>query len=116
MYANPKEERIWRPSGPAHAEETLVFHLAPSRTTNEDLLLDFLLYRHFFVLKPNPLTMEIFGTPSAYINSLSPSSAARDPRVQLPSTTDPPGPNNPPKQLVWLVSIILCVLSVVVKC
>ncbi|EED12501.1 short chain dehydrogenase/reductase family protein [Talaromyces stipitatus ATCC 10500] len=47
--------------------------------------------------------MEIFGSPPTNINALSPSSAARDPRVQLPTTTDPPGPNNPPKQLVWLI-------------
>lgn len=47
--------------------------------------------------------MEIFGSPPTNITTLSPSSAARDLRVQLPTTTDPPGPNNPPKQLVWLV-------------
>jgi hypothetical protein len=35
---------------------------------------------------------------------LSPESAASDPKLRLPSTTDPPGPQNPPKQLVWVVS------------
>jgi hypothetical protein len=32
--------------------------------------------------------------------------ASREPRLHLPSTTDPPGPQNPPKPLVWLVSAL----------
>ncbi|KAK2743482.1 hypothetical protein FQN55_007253 [Onygenales sp. PD_40] len=37
-------------------------------------------------------------------NSLSPSAAAsQDLRLRLPATTEPPGPQNPPKQLVWLI-------------
>ncbi|GIK06482.1 hypothetical protein Aspvir_002132 [Aspergillus viridinutans] len=44
------------------------------------------------------------SSPPKPINALSPSaSAAREPKLQLPSTTDPPGPQNPPKQLVWLI-------------
>lgn len=35
---------------------------------------------------------------------LSPEFAARDPMLHLPISTDPPGPQNPPKQLVWVVS------------
>jgi hypothetical protein len=35
---------------------------------------------------------------------LSPESAAADPKLHLPITTDPPGLQNPPKQLVWVVS------------
>ena len=34
----------------------------------------------------------------------SPSQGRNEPlRLQLPATTDPPGPENPPKQLVWLI-------------
>ncbi|KAH8689652.1 short chain dehydrogenase/reductase family protein [Talaromyces proteolyticus] len=47
--------------------------------------------------------MDIFRSPPALANALSPSSSSRDSRVQLPSTTDPPGPQNPPRQLVWLI-------------
>ncbi|PLB49499.1 short chain dehydrogenase/reductase family protein [Aspergillus steynii IBT 23096] len=37
-------------------------------------------------------------------NASSPSgSGAREPKLLLPSTTDPPGPQNPPKPLVWLI-------------
>lgn len=28
----------------------------------------------------------------------------KDSRLQLPMSCDPPGPSNPPKQLVWIVS------------
>lgn len=34
----------------------------------------------------------------------SPNSAANDPKLHLPASTDPPRPQNPPRQLVWLVS------------
>ncbi|KAF7508522.1 hypothetical protein GJ744_009235 [Endocarpon pusillum] len=34
---------------------------------------------------------------------LSPLSAANDPKLRLPVSTDPPGPQNPPRQLVWLI-------------
>lgn len=37
------------------------------------------------------------------LNALSPNTASRNPRLQLPLTTDPPSAQNPPKQLVWLV-------------
>jgi hypothetical protein len=33
-------------------------------------------------------------------------SVARDPQLLLPSSTDPPGPHNHPKQLVWVVSFL----------
>ncbi len=36
---------------------------------------------------------------------LSPESAAHDPKLRLPVSTDPPGQHNPPKQLVWLVRV-----------
>ncbi|KAH8431263.1 SDR family oxidoreductase [Aspergillus melleus] len=37
-------------------------------------------------------------------NASSPSgSGMREPKLRLPSTTDPPGPQNPPKPLVWLI-------------
>jgi hypothetical protein len=36
--------------------------------------------------------------------ALSPESAANDPKLRLPITTDPPGLQNPTKQLVWVVS------------
>ncbi|ODH44697.1 hypothetical protein ACO22_00774 [Paracoccidioides brasiliensis] len=61
--------------------------------------------------------------PSPAANSLSPSTAAtaaQDERLRLPATTDPPGPQNPPKQLVWLIfgatghigrSLVKCALS-----
>lgn len=29
----------------------------------------------------------------------------QDVNVELPASCDPPGPNNPPKQLVWIVSL-----------
>ncbi|GIJ89913.1 hypothetical protein Asppvi_008859 [Aspergillus pseudoviridinutans] len=49
-------------------------------------------------------SMDIHPSPPKPVNALSPSvSAAREPKLQLPSTTDPPGPQNPPKQLVWLI-------------
>jgi len=47
--------------------------------------------------------MDLQHSPPRAANALSPASAAREPKLQLPPTTDPPGPNNPPKQLVWLV-------------
>jgi hypothetical protein len=38
--------------------------------------------------------------------TMSPGSAASSdrPKLQLPLSVDPPGPNNPPQQLVWVVS------------
>ncbi|KAA8643217.1 hypothetical protein EYZ11_003113 [Aspergillus tanneri] len=36
-------------------------------------------------------------------SSSSPVSIVREPKLCLPSTTDPPGPQNPPKPLVWLI-------------
>ncbi|OXV10909.1 hypothetical protein Egran_01335 [Elaphomyces granulatus] len=44
--------------------------------------------------------MDLGSIPPRTAHALSPTS---DSRVQLPSTTDPPGPQNPPKQLVWLI-------------
>jgi hypothetical protein len=35
---------------------------------------------------------------------LSLEEAVNDPRLHLPIATDPPGPQNPAKQLVWVVS------------
>ena len=35
---------------------------------------------------------------------VSPSSPSQNPRLQLPLSCDPPGPSNPAKQLVWVVS------------
>lgn len=49
--------------------------------------------------------MEFQNSPPRAANALSPASAAREPKLHLPSTTDPPGPNNPPRQLVWLVCL-----------
>lgn len=34
----------------------------------------------------------------------SPGRVKHELKVELPSSCDPPGPNNPPKQLVWIVS------------
>jgi hypothetical protein len=34
----------------------------------------------------------------------SPGRARQELKVELPSSCEPPGPNNPPKQLVWIVS------------
>ncbi|KAJ9226246.1 hypothetical protein DTO027B5_4410 [Paecilomyces variotii] len=48
-------------------------------------------------------TMESQYTPPIIGNVLSPTSAAREPKLHLPATSDPPGPQNPPKQLVWLI-------------
>jgi hypothetical protein len=36
--------------------------------------------------------------------NMSPGRARHELKVELPSSCDPPGPNNPPKQLVWIVS------------
>lgn len=36
----------------------------------------------------------------------SPGRARHELKVELPSSCDPPGPSNPPKQLVWIVSSI----------
>jgi len=37
----------------------------------------------------------------------SSSSSSHKPKLQLPSSVDPPGPTNPPKQLVWIVRSLL---------
>lgn len=34
----------------------------------------------------------------------NPNHTKQDVNVGLPASCDPPGPNNPPKQLVWVVS------------
>ncbi|OOF89828.1 hypothetical protein ASPCADRAFT_135667 [Aspergillus carbonarius ITEM 5010] len=49
--------------------------------------------------------MDFYPSPHRVSGSaLSPSaSATREPKLQLPTTTDPPGPQNPPKPLVWLI-------------
>ncbi|RAL02220.1 SDR family oxidoreductase [Aspergillus ibericus CBS 121593] len=49
--------------------------------------------------------MDFYPSPHRVAGSaVSPSaSAAREPKLQLPTTTDPPGPQNPPKPLVWLI-------------
>ncbi|MCJ1356583.1 MAG: hypothetical protein MMC33_006578 [Icmadophila ericetorum] len=36
--------------------------------------------------------------------TISPKSASLNPKLQLPPTTEPPGPQNPAKQKVWIVS------------
>jgi len=38
-------------------------------------------------------------------DTMSPGSASDDnrPAIHLPLSVDPPGPNNPPRQLVWVV-------------
>lgn len=38
---------------------------------------------------------------------LSPTSPLHNHKLQLPLSCDPPGPSNPPKQLVWVVGILL---------
>lgn len=43
----------------------------------------------------------------------SPDRARQELKVELPSSCDPPGPNNPPKQLVWIVSQQFCFFTVV---
>ncbi|KAI2832162.1 hypothetical protein CBS133816_1646 [Aspergillus niger] len=40
---------------------------------------------------------------SAVSPTASATTSTREPKLQLPSTTDPPGPSNPPKPLVWLI-------------
>ncbi|OJJ81959.1 uncharacterized protein ASPGLDRAFT_49949 [Aspergillus glaucus CBS 516.65] len=48
--------------------------------------------------------MDTQNSPKA--NPSSPSSSTpREPKLHLPSTTNPPGPQNPPKPLVWLVRL-----------
>ncbi|PYH97338.1 NAD(P)-binding protein [Aspergillus ellipticus CBS 707.79] len=49
--------------------------------------------------------MDFYASPpKGGITATSPSaSTSREPKLQLPSTTDPPGPQNPPKPLVWLI-------------
>lgn len=42
---------------------------------------------------------------------LSPSAASCISRLQLPSTCDPPGPQNPSKQSVWVVSHLSLMLA-----
>lgn len=42
---------------------------------------------------------------------LSPESAQKA-KLQLPMSCDPPGPNNPPKQLVWIVSLHFSLIAV----
>ncbi len=37
-------------------------------------------------------------------NMSSPREAGKATKLHLPMSCDPPGPNNPPKQLVWIVS------------
>ncbi|PLN85082.1 NAD(P)-binding protein [Aspergillus taichungensis] len=48
--------------------------------------------------------MDLQNSPPRPSNA-SPSnpSVPREPKLQLPLTTDPPGPQNPPKPLVWLI-------------
>lgn len=42
---------------------------------------------------------------------LSPGNAAKDSKLHLPPSTDPPGPQNPPKQLVWVVSFVFALME-----
>jgi hypothetical protein len=45
----------------------------------------------------------------------SPMGVTQSSKLQLPATTDPPGPQNPPKPLVWVVSQLnLTVIAVLV--
>ena len=37
---------------------------------------------------------------------MSPESSVK-PKLQLPMSCDPPGPGNPAKQMVWIVSVVL---------
>ncbi|KAL9602861.1 MAG: hypothetical protein Q9219_001556 [cf. Caloplaca sp. 3 TL-2023] len=39
-----------------------------------------------------------FSTESPHVAAMM-----QDPKLQLPASCDPPGPNNPPEQLVWIV-------------
>lgn len=50
--------------------------------------------------------MDEGGVGQDVSEALSPESAANDPKLHLPITTDPPGPQNLPKQLVWVVSFL----------
>ncbi|PWY69694.1 NAD(P)-binding protein [Aspergillus heteromorphus CBS 117.55] len=49
--------------------------------------------------------MNFYGSsPKGPGMAVSPSASVfREPKLQLPSTTDPPGPQNPPKPFVWLI-------------
>ncbi|KAF9883308.1 hypothetical protein FE257_003766 [Aspergillus nanangensis] len=48
--------------------------------------------------------MEPQNSPPRPMGALSPSTPViREPKLQLPTTTDPPGPQNPPRPLVWLI-------------
>ncbi|RAK72518.1 SDR family oxidoreductase [Aspergillus fijiensis CBS 313.89] len=52
--------------------------------------------------------MDLYASPpKSSTNPISPSAVTtpgtREPKLQLPSTTDPPGPQNPPRPLVWLI-------------
>ena len=43
----------------------------------------------------------------------------KDNKLQLPMSCDPPGPNNPPKRLVWIVSytnLLLFIQDLFTKC
>lgn len=61
---------------------------------------------HSFPLGTIP-PMETQNSPPRFANPQSPSSSAsREPKLHLPSTTNPPGPQNPPKPLVWLVRLL----------
>ncbi|KNG81332.1 short chain dehydrogenase/reductase family protein [Aspergillus nomiae NRRL 13137] len=48
--------------------------------------------------------MEFHNSSPKPLNASSPSATGvREPKLHLPTTTDPPGPQNPPKPLVWLI-------------
>ena len=48
--------------------------------------------------------MDRAGDQQDHRDHSSPLSEPQQSKLQLPATTDPPGPQNPPKQLVWVVS------------
>ena len=41
----------------------------------------------------------------------NPKNFKQDVNVGLPASCDPPGPNNPPRQLVWIVSVPFIILG-----
>lgn len=43
--------------------------------------------------------------------AISTDPAAKGPHLHLPVTTDPPGPQNPPKQVTWVVKLTLNILE-----
>ena len=52
----------------------------------------------------NPKANDVVPKDEELLDIDNPKNFKQDVNVGLPASCDPPGPNNPPRQLVWIVS------------